>query len=46
MAKVPEYLEIDANETVKKVFVTPYENILEPIMQETVISDIPLIDFL
>ncbi len=44
--KVPEYIEIDSNETVEKVFVIPYTNILEPIMQETVISDIPLIDFL
>jgi DNA polymerase elongation subunit (family B) len=44
--KVPDYIEIDANETVEKVFVTPYSNILEPIMQETVVSDIPLIDFL
>jgi uracil-DNA glycosylase family 4 len=43
---VPEYINIDSKLTVEKVFKIPYENILEPIIEETPESSMPLIDFL
>jgi len=41
---VPDYFDIDIKTTIEKRFTVPYTNILEPIIESSSVSDIPIMD--